>query len=165
VAASLATYLVLVFSSWHATAAERGEQFREAAAVIGERAGDGDALVFDAHFVQILFDRYLGADAGRFAMYGLPAGVRDLAIPDWRLRLSSEADLAPLVAAASRHPALWLVLSHAAIHDPQELAAQWCDEHLRRTEVHRFIGVVLARHETRGDGPAFPRRAVDGPGP
>jgi len=147
--ASLASFFVLLSSSWRVTEAHPGEQFREAASVIRERARDGDALVFDAHFGQILFERYLGADSKRFVMYGLPVGVSDLEMPDWRPRVSSEKDLAPLVTAASRHAALWLVLSHTEIHDRNGLAAKWCRENLRQTEVHRFVGVVLARYETR----------------
>ncbi len=149
--ASLVSFLVLLISGWQVTVARHGEEFREAASVIRERAKAGDALVFDAHFGQVLFERYLGADAGRFAMYGLPAGLRDPEIPDWSLRVSSEEDLAPLVTAASRHPALWLILSHTEIHDRRGLAATWCNENLRRTERHPFVGVVVVRYETRSD--------------
>ncbi len=149
--ASVASFLVLLLSVWQVIVARHGEQLREAAALIGERGREGEALVFDAHFGQILFERYLGPKADRFTMYGLPAGVRDSEIPDWSLRVESDEDLAPLVTAASRHPALWLVLSHTEVHDRRGLAARWCNENLRQTEIHRFVGVVLARYETRRD--------------
>lgn len=145
-----------LFATWYSTEVRKTMGWREATAFFREAARPGDALVFDAHFGQLLFDRYLGDERDRFPRYGLPSGWYEGGTPTVARYVGSAEDLGPLREAARRHGALWLVQSHTALHDPEGLALAWCRAHLRETGREGFLAVDLRRFEVPEEPPPAP---------
>ncbi len=153
---SAIVFPMLLFATWYSTEVRKTMGWREATAHVLEAAGPGDALVFDAHFGQLLFDRYLGGERERFPRYGLPSGWYEGGTPTVARYVRSEEDLGPLREAARRHGVLWLVQSHTALHDPGRLALAWCRAHLRETGGEGFLAVDLRRFEAPEEPPPAP---------
>lgn len=137
---------MMLFASFYLTQVRRGAEWREAARWVAERAEPGDAVVYDAHFGQIIFERYLGGAAAGLEAYGLPSGWYADGTPTVGRWVRGEGDLEPLREAAAKHRVVWLVRAHTAIHDPDELARAWCMTHLRETESRRFLAIEVTRY-------------------
>lgn len=153
---SAVVFPMILFATWYSTEVRKTMGWREATAYVLKAARPGDALVFDAHFGQLLLDRYLGEERDRFPRYGLPSGWYEGGTPTVARWVGSEEDLGPLREAARRHGALWLVQSHTALHDPERLALDWCRAHLRETGGERFLAVDLRRFEAPEEPPPAP---------
>ncbi len=145
-ALAVAAGVIALGLSWRFMERQTDPQWREAMAWLETRAEKGDAIVFDAHFGRILFDRYLGHRADQFGLYGLPSDLYAEEVPTMHKSILSDADLSPLAEAAASHRTIWLVLSHTEVHDPEGRAYKWCDARMTKTKRKAFVGVVLVRY-------------------
>jgi len=155
VASSALVLPMMIFSSYYFTEKRQGAEWREAARYVAEEGRDGDAIVYVAHFGQILFERYMGEGASKFAPYGLPSGWYAGDAPTVGKWVRGGEDLGPLDEAGRNHLVVWLIQAHTEIHDPGQLALEWCRTHLRETGTRRFMAIQVTRFEAAGkDAPA-----------
>lgn len=144
---STIVFPMMLFASWYHTEVRKNYEWREAGAWLAEEARAGEAVVYDAHFGQILLERYLGDAREVLTPYGLPSGWYE-GTPTVGRYVRADGDLEPMRRAAAGHGAFWLVRSHTEIHDPRQLAIEWCELHLYQTEARRYLGIDIRRYES-----------------
>jgi 4-amino-4-deoxy-L-arabinose transferase-like glycosyltransferase len=89
----------------------RREAWREAAAFVQTRAGPNDAVVVQADYVRLAFERYF-------------AGPQPVFYP-FTERLTVPAQVNAALEGLAGYDAVWLVQSHHAELDPDNLVASW----------------------------------------
>jgi mannosyltransferase len=120
------------------------EQWDQAASYVTARATPHELVLFVASDAQIPFDYYAAKDPKPLEQRGLPADVFTVGPLEPRMQ---EADLARMDQLILGRPSFWLVQSHTAFADPDELARRHADERYRLVDSRELLGVKLFRYD------------------
>ncbi len=99
----------------------RREAWREAATFVETHAGPNDAILIQADYVHLAFERYFGQDDRK----GSPLpGAQPIYFP-FTDRLTDPGQVDPPLEGLAQYDAVWLVQSHHQDLDPGNLVAGW----------------------------------------
>ncbi len=123
------------------------EQWREAAAFVAERAGEGHLLLFNATWVQIPFDYYFDRYGLGLPRHGAPVDLFDAGVLEPRMTEAARPALRQNVAEAE---CVWLVYSHDWYADPLRIVPALLREEMQPRGSRRFVGLELQLYARRG---------------
>lgn len=116
------------------------EQWREAAAYVGQNVQEDDLIVFNATWVQIPFDFYYRYYNRPTEQRGAPVDLFDRGILEPKM---AEGDLPRLRSLIRDRDRVWLVYSHDWYTDPRKLIPSALDEELELLDQRSFYGLEL----------------------
>jgi hypothetical protein len=120
------------------------EDWAKAAGYVAQNVQPGDAVVFNATWVQIPFDYYFRHYQTQTAEYGLPVNLFDRGVLEPKMAESDVPYMHNLLAA---HQRVWLVYSHDWYTDPNKIIPRELDAQMRRVEERKFEGLQVLRYE------------------